>query len=649
MKKRIVFYGILVFICLILVIIIKYLLTLPQIPDDLNKIALTQPTKIYDDNNQVIKVLANRQVVPIDFISPDLVNAFIALEDKNFYKHHGISKFSIINALFYNLKSGRIRGGGSTITQQLVKNLFFDFHKSWSRKIKEALLTFQIERQFAKKDILEAYLNQIDFGSGVYGVELAAQTYFSKHADELTVEESAMLAGIPRWPARYSPYKNKEIAKERYMFVIKRMADEGFITQDKRQELSARELEYHRMNVFSGSADYFLDYILKTASEDLGRGAVNYGGLDIFTTMNSHYQFEATRAVKEKLAEFDLLMGFPPYEQASWEEKLNYPQAALVAIDVHSGDVKAMVGGRDFIRSPFNRAVSNNRSPGSAFKLFIYFGALDKGIITPSTVLIDQPVKIEFDNQVWEPENFEKEYLGPMTVKYGLSESRNTIAAQIIQRLTPEVAVEYAQKMGIKSPLQPLYSLALGATSVSPYEMASAYVTIASEGIRKEPKMIKAIKSAENKNLWSKSYKNEKLFDAQTCYIMIDMLRGVVEHGTAKSIKTLKFRRPCAGKTGTSGDNRDAWFIGFTPDLVTVVWVGFDDNRMMHDKWGGSITGGRAAIPIWVEFMKSALGNSLFTDFKRPPGIIFKEIDPRTGAGPMPGEPKITIAERMEY
>ena len=431
--------------------------------------------------------------------------------------------------------------------------------------------------------------------------------------------------------------------------MIKRMADEGFITQDKRQELSARELEYHRMNVFSGSADYFLDYILKTASEDLGRGAVNYGGLDIFTTMNSHYQFEATRAVKEKLAEFDQLMGFPPYEQASWEEKLNYPQAALVAIDVHSGDVKAMVGGRDFIRSPFNRAVSNNRSPGSAFKLFIYFGALDKGIITPSTVLIDQPVKIEFDNQVWEPENFEKEYLGPMTVKYGLSESRNTIAAQIIQRLTPKVAVEYAQKMGIKSPLQPLYSLALGATSVSPYEMASAYVTIASEGIRKEPKMIKAIKSAENKNLWSKFYKNEKLFDAQTCYIMIDMLRGVVEHGTAKSIKTLKFRRPCAGKTGTSGDNRDAWFIGFTPDLVTVVWVGFDDNRMMHDKWGGSITGGRAAIPIWVEFMKSALGNSLFTDFKRPPGIIFKEIDPRTGAGPMPGEPKITIAERMKY
>ena len=213
MKKRIVFYGILVFICLILVIIIKYLLTLPQIPDDLNKIALTQPTKIYDDNNQVIKVLANRQVVPIDFISPDLVNAFIALEDKNFYKHHGISKFSIINALFYNLKSGRIRGGGSTITQQLVKNLFFDFHKSWSRKIKEALLTFQIERQFTKKDILEAYLNQIDFGSGVYGVELAAQTYFSKHADELTVEESAMLAGIQDGRPDTVPIKTKRLPK----------------------------------------------------------------------------------------------------------------------------------------------------------------------------------------------------------------------------------------------------------------------------------------------------------------------------------------------------------------------------------------------------------------------------------------------------
>jgi len=313
---------------LVLLGCIVALLRLPQIPDDLNKIALASPTEIYADDGQLIKTLANRQIVSIDHISSSIISAVLAIEDREFYSHHGISKRGLLRAFLSNLKTGRVSQGGSTITQQLSKNLFFSFERSYLRKIQELFVTLQIEQQFDKKAILEAYLNQIDFGSGVYGVELAAQTYFAKHADELTIAEAAMLAGIPRWPARYNPYKYPDIAKERQLFVLNRMFDAGYITKDEHDLAAAERLSFSRIYDLYGHAEYFIDAVIDKASEQFSRGAVMYGGLDLYTTLNSRFQLAASQAVHDGLAELDRLMGFERYEDAPWAEQDKYTGSA---------------------------------------------------------------------------------------------------------------------------------------------------------------------------------------------------------------------------------------------------------------------------------------------------------------------------------
>ncbi len=631
-------------LCFVFFIVIGF--RLPQIPADLNLIATSNPTVIYADDGEIIKTLTNRQVVSLEQISPDFINAIIALEDVDFYHHHGISKRALLRALIRDVKSLRIREGGSTITQQLAKNLFFSFDRTWSRKFSDLFVAMQIDQQFGKDDIIEAYINQIDFGSGIYGVEMAAQTYFSRHADELTLAQSAMLAGIPRSPYRYNPYQNEERARERMMFVLKRMMQEKFITPEQLAQALEEKLEYQRINQYFGYADYFTEQIVLDLSSEYDRTAVIHGGMEIYTTINLKYQAAAAQAVVEVMKNIDDLFGLPPYQEASWQEKLHYPQAALVAIDPRTGAVKAMVGGRDFQRAPFNRAVSANRHPGSSFKPFTYIAALDKGVITPKTVFVDEPVSFKIYNQVWEPENFEKEYVGPVTIKWALANSINTIAAKLINKIGPEATVNYAHKMGIISPLEPNLSLALGASGVSPLEIASAYSTIAALGVRREPFYLQKVVIQNEKILHEHEFKSKQVIDPQTCYIMTDMLKSVVDYGTAKAVRESRFYRPCAGKTGTTNDHRDAWFIGFTPDLVAVVWVGFDDNQVMQTKWRTGVTGAMAALPIWIEFMKKALVNKPFADFPQPPGIVFEEIDAMTGSGPMPGRQRITVALR---
>ncbi|MBN2411058.1 PBP1A family penicillin-binding protein [candidate division KSB1 bacterium] len=640
-----IFKVILYFFILLCTGLLILVLRLPQIPSDLNLIASSNPTVIYADDGQVVKTLTNRQVVSLDQISPDFINAIIALEDANFYKHHGISKRSLLRATLVNLKSMRVREGGSTISQQLAKNLFFSFDRTWTRKIKDFFVALQVEQQFSKDDIIEAYINQIDFGSGIYGVEMAAQTYFSRHADELTLAQSAMLAGIPRSPYRYNPYQNEDIALGRMAFVLKRMQNENFITEEQLTAAMDEKLEFQRINKYFGHADYFVEQIINNLSDEYDREAVVHGGLQIYSTVNLNYQYAANRAVEEGIKKVDEMMGLPPYSEATWEEKLNYPQAALVVLDPKTGAIKAMIGGRDFRRAPFNRAVSNNRHPGSAFKLFTYLAAIDKGLVTPKTVMVDEPVSFNIYNQVWEPENFEKEFQGPVTLKWALAHSINIIAAKLIDKIKPETTIEYAQKTGIVSQLEPHLSLSLGAAGVSPLEMASAYSTIADGGIERDPFYLYKLVMNE-KNFDEYEFKSKQVIDPQTCYILIDMLKGVVDQGTAVNVRSMGFYRPCAGKTGTTNDHRDAWFIGFTPDIVAAVWVGFDDNRPMMTRWRTGVTGSMAAVPIWTEFMKRALGNTVFSDFPKPPGIIFEEIDPFTGSGPMPGGKKMTVALR---
>jgi 1A family penicillin-binding protein len=629
MKKIINIAG-LIFIGLILIGSVFALLRLPQIPDDLNKIALASPTEIYADDGQLIKTLANRQIVSIDNISAPIISAILALEDREFYSHHGISKRGLVRAFVSNLKSGRVSQGGSTITQQLSKNLFFSFERSYLRKFQELFVTLQIEQQFTKNEILEAYLNQIDFGSAVYGVELAAQTYFAKHADELTIAEAAMLAGIPRWPARYNPYKYPEIAKDRQIFVLNRILDAGYISDDEHGVAIAEQLSFSRIYDLYGHAEYFIDAAIDKASEQFGRSAVMYGGLDLYTTLNSKYQLAASQAVHDGLAELDRMMGLEKYEDAKWSEQDKYPQAALVAIDPRTGAIKALVGGRDYRRAPFNRALSNTRSPGSSFKIFTYLAALDKGVVSPSTVLLDEPTQFKIYNQIWEPRNYDRKFLGPMTLKMALAQSRNVIAAKVIEKVTPQAVVDYAVDLGITSDIKPHMSLALGATGVAPLEMASATSTIAAQGVYHDPYMVRRVTSSE-KNLFEYERSSRRVLDPQSCYVLIDMLTGVIESGTGKGVRSRSFFRPCAGKTGTTNDYRDAWFVGFTPDLVTAVWVGFDDNREMRTKWGGGIAGSTGALPIWTEFMKRALKNSPYSEFAIPPGIEFIKINASTG------------------
>ncbi len=620
------------------------MLSLPRIPDDLNQIALSNPTMIYGDDGRLIKILANREVVPIDKVSPALLQATIALEDDGFYEHHGFSKKGFLRALVHNITHLTLRQGGSTITQQLAKNLFFGFDRSWLRKIKEVMVAFQIEQQFSKTQILEAYVNQIDFGSGVYGVELASQTYFAKHAADLSLAEASLLAGIPRWPPRYNPFSNEKVAKERQAFVLRRMLENGAITAAHMQEAFGQVLVFSRINPLQGNAEYFIQQVKDYARQKFGTEAVNYGGLQIHTTLNSRYQFEASRAVAEGLAKLDEQLGLKPYDQAGWQEKGEYPQAALVALDPLSGTVKAMVGGRDFRRAPLNRALASKRQAGSTFKPFVYFTALEHPDIAANTVYVDEEINLQIGAQNWSPDNFDRRFRGPLVLKEALAQSINVITVKLIEQVTPAAVIASAHRLGIESDMQENLSLALGAVDVSPYEMARAYCTIANQGLRHKTWYIKEIRSADNQLLEETIPKSQRVADPQTCFILTDMMRAVVEHGTAATVRRMGFNRPAAGKTGTSSDHRNAWFIGFTPQLVTAVWVGFDDNRQMRTTKKVGITGDRAASPIWTLFMLRVLATEPYAEFPVPDGIRFQEVDPRTGSGPMPGEAFIEVA-----
>ncbi|UCE06214.1 MAG: PBP1A family penicillin-binding protein [bacterium] len=630
-KKRVLFSSFLLIVLILLIVFFLIAFSLPQLPDTLQELVLSTPTEIYSDSGELIIVLSNREEVKLSQVSQHFISAVLAMEDTEFYRHHGLNKKGLLRAIFNHFIRFRRSGGGSSITQQLAKNLYFSFNRSWSRKIKDALLACQMERRYSKDEILEAYCNQIDFGSNAFGIEQASQTYFAKHADELTLEEAAFLANIPRWPTNYNPYLNFEITKQRQRIVLKRMHKAGFISKQEMEQALATPLDLKRLNLFWGKASYYVDYIKNIIENMYSKEVLSYGGLKIYTTLDTRLQNFAQQAVQLGLAELDNRLGFKDYDLASDEEKQLYIQAALVTMDPKNGKVKAMVGGRDFAISPFNRAISNNRLPGSAFKPFVYLAAIDRGKYTPATIVVDSAVTFEFDNQQWSPPNFDRKFLGPITLKTALMHSRNVATAKIIYDISPETEIEYAEQMGITSPLAANLSLALGTSSVSPLEMCSAYCPFANGGISREPLTIKYIEDYQGKILHEFPSRSTQVVDPQSIYLVLDMLRAVVEIGTAKSVRAWGFDRPAAGKTGTTNDARDLWFVGFTPQLVTAVWVGYDDNRPVKDKNDIELTGAGAAIPIWVRFMNNALQNERYRNFPIPEGIIFEYVDPTTG------------------
>ncbi|MBI4553989.1 MAG: transglycosylase domain-containing protein, partial [Candidatus Latescibacteria bacterium] len=456
--------------------------TVPQLPDRLDDVFIGQPTQIYATGTAgeptLIGTFGGRLRVSLDQVSPLFLRALIAVEDRHFYRHHGLDKLALLRSVWVDLRSWSKAQGGSTITQQLAKNLVLSPEKWWLRKAKELLIAAQIEQAFSKGQILEAYCNNVYFGAGAYGIESAAQAYFGKHASELVLAESAFLAGLLQNPSRYDAYQSFDRAKRRQTVVLDQMVRAGFIRSEERDAAVRAPLTLRRLTT-GQDGPYFLDYVKKAAVEAYGNDLVYYGGLKIYTTIDLELQRHAQEAVQAGLARLDAAMGRRPGDGV---------QVALVAIEPQTGAIKAMVGGRSFATSPYNRAVQSNRLPGSGFKPFVYFTAIDRGAVTPATVVVDEPTTFPVSGGAsWTPRNVDRTHHGAMTVKWALMQSINVAAAKLIAQIGPEAVVETATRFGITRPLRPHLSLALGTSGVSPLEMASAFGTFAADGLYAQP------------------------------------------------------------------------------------------------------------------------------------------------------------------
>jgi penicillin-binding protein 1A len=586
-------------------------------------------TKIFSEEGEIIGEFfyEKREVVSLDRIPNFLIQAFVAGEDARFFQHKGLDYLAILRALFRNLFSGEIVQGGSTITQQVVKSLLLSPEKSFSRKIREAILAYKIENYLTKEEILFLYLNQIYLGHGAYGVAVAAENYFGKTLGELNIAEAALLAGLPQAPSKNSPYQHPQQAKKRQLYILNRMAEEGFISSSEASK--AAQTPY----VIRGKerpsiekAPHFVEHIRRYVEEKYGKDTLYKNGLQIFTTIELYSQRWAEEAMEFGLKEIEKREKYPSSDMSLT------PEGALLCFDLETGYVKAMVGGRDFKKSQFNRTTQARRQTGSAFKPIVYASALDKGY-TPASIVVDAPIIFEWGNQKWKPKNFEGKFLGPTTLRNAITHSVNVVTVKIAQDIGVDYIQDYAKKLGISSPLHNNLSMALGSSSISLYELTKAYAIFANQGNPFKPIFIKKILDRDGNLLeenlplfYSKEFPlEEQILPPQTAFLITYLLEGVVQHGTGWRAKSLG--RPVAAKTGTTDQFMDAWFIGFTPELITGVWVGFDDERSL----GENETGARAASPIWVTFMSKILKDKPVKDFPVPEGVEFMKIDSKTG------------------
>ncbi len=605
---------------------------LPRVPEPLSRIIETPPTEIIAATGERVLVIGGRDAVPLNQVSPAFLQAVIATEDHRFWEHHGINKIRLLKAIWVTLfEPGKIQGA-STITQQLSKNLFFSFERSYVRKFQELFVALQIEAQFTKREILEAYVNQIAFGVGALGVEQAARTFLGKSAGDLNLAESALLAGLPKSPTRYNPYLHYDRAKTRQRTVLRRMVDVGYISSEQAEEAFLYELKLRPKPAGARSGSYYLDMVIRHLEERYGPEVVYHGGLKITTTLDPHLQSLAVATVQKGLKDLEKNMRLPSTDKAVSSTDVLRPQGALVVIETNTGAVKALVGGRDYFESEYNRAIQNQRLPGSSFKPFLYYAAFEKLNVNPATVFVDQPVLIPIAGaKDWAPQNFERRFEGPVILKKAFSDSINTVAAQLVERIGPQDVIKTARRCGIKSNLAPVYSVALGTSGVSPLEMASSYSVFANGGVYYQPHWISRVEDPYGRVIEEHIVAGEKVLDKTIVYQVVDMMRGVIEEGTGQVIRRLGFDLPAAGKTGTTDEFKDAWFIGFTPNLSTSVWVGFDKNISLRTTYGGGFSGSRAAAPIWAEFMIKATEGDPPREFPIPDDIRFEQVDPTTG------------------
>jgi 1A family penicillin-binding protein len=615
--------------------------TLPQIPTNLDLLGRQAGVRIYADSGELLFTLDRRvDEVTLETVSPMFVNAVIATEDRDFYRHHGISVKAILGAVYDNVRNLRRSRGGSTITQQIVKNLFLSREKTFTRKLKEALLAAQLETAFredygnvAKSRLLELYINGSFFGTNAYGVADAARTYFGKSADSLSVREAAMLAGLPNAPGALSPFRDLEGARRRTDHVLRRMATEGFLAQEDLVAALQDSVQLADERLPRNRTPYFVETIKAEVARLWGRSALGFGGLNIHTTLDFGMQQAAEAAVSAGVADLDRRLGFPDYSSASAAARKSYVQSALIALDPATGGVRAMVGGRDIFVSYYNRATTARRQPGSGFKPIVYLAGFASGDVTPVSLFVDEPRSYGSGRSAWRPENFKDSYLGLTTAAWALINSANATAAQIVDRIGPKAVVGMARRLGIESPLAPYPSIALGSSEVTPLELVSAYGVIANYGLRVEPTFIRSIRALDGDELYRHQARPARMLDPEAAFTIIRLMQNVIERGTGRTVRARGFASPAAGKTGTTNDNTDAWFTGFTPDLVTSVWVGFDTKgkgrKLIEKRSRRQITGASGAAPIWTAFMKSVADKG--KPFWIPDGVSEVMVDPATG------------------
>jgi len=633
-KKPLVFKSFISITFIIIAIVASLALQIvSQLPnvESLDNYLPSETTQLIAGDGSILARLhheENREVVPLSRISDYFEKSVIASEDPAFYRHHGFDIYGIFRATIKNIMYGRVVEGGSTISQQLARNIFLTRQKKITRKIAEIILAIQLERKFTKEEILNFYLNQVYLGHNTYGIESASRLYFGKSASELSLAESALLTGLIPGPELYSPFRNFKLAKTRQIIVLNKMIEAKFISINEARAAAAEELKFTPENLRQRGkiGQYFISHVLKELLEKYNEETVYNGGLKVYTTIDPAMQGAAE----------DTISKFASEEAVRY----NFSQSALVAIDPRTGYIKAMVGGVDFDESKFNRVTQSKRQPGSTFKPFVYATAIEQGI-SPGTILIDDKTIFDvYPNQwnpkgTWEPKNFTGKFIGPVTMRQALEQSLNIPAIKLLERVGISQAINLARRCGIKSHLEPGLALTLGASEVTLLEITSAFGTFANSGIHTEPIAITKVVDRNGQVIYQNNVKEEAALDKNIAAIVVDLMRGVITRGTGVRGQ---IGRPAAAKTGTSQDFKDAWFIGYVPQLVTGVWVGNDDNTTME---GVAEVG--VCPRIWKSFNSVALQNIPALDFPAPTGLKLARICRASGKKPTPYCPGSSI------